>query len=313
LCDFDEVREVTEMVRRDGAGRGPADQSQAVLKGPVTSEDRFGPTLVTSPTMPTATCNGVELHYERVGAGPRLLYCNGSGTTLDATRPLLQKLSAQFDLLAFDYRGMGRSAPVTEPYEMADAAADVAALLDVVGWDRTALAGLSYGGMVAQEFAVTFPERVDRLALMATSPGGAFSSYPVEALADLPAAERGVRSVLLADRRWTFEWFFNHPEDAALVENLAAGSPAGETAAQVQGRALQLQSRKGHDVLDRLHRVTCPTFVASGAYDDIAPVGNSQAIVDRITDATLHVYQGGHFFLFQDPVAMPAIATFLGA
>ena len=72
--------------------------------------------------MPSAACNGVALHYERVGDGPRLLYCNGSGTTLDSTRPLLDKLAAQFELLAFDYRGMGRSAPVTEPYAMADVA-----------------------------------------------------------------------------------------------------------------------------------------------------------------------------------------------
>ncbi len=115
----------------------------------------------------------------------------------------LSKLSAQFELLAFDYRGMGRSAPVTEPYAMADVAADVAALLDAVGWDTTALAGLSYGGMVAQEFAVTFPDRIDRMALMATSPGGAFASYPLETLADLPPLERGLRSLNLADRRWT--------------------------------------------------------------------------------------------------------------
>ncbi len=263
--------------------------------------------------MPTAACNGVLFHYERVGQGPRLLYCNGSGTTLDSTRPLLRKLSAQFELLAFDYRGMGRSAPVTEPYTMADVAADVAALLDVVGWGRTALAGLSFGGMVAQEFAVTFPDRLDRLALMATSPGGAFASYPIETLADLPAIERGIRSLGLADRRWTPEWFAAHPEDAALVAGLAADAPVEETAAQARGRLLQLQARKGHDVLDRLHRVTCPTFVASGAYDDIAPVSNGQAIVDRITNATLHVYQSGHIFVLQDPAAWPAIAAFLGA
>jgi pimeloyl-ACP methyl ester carboxylesterase len=107
----------------------------------------------------------------------------GLGGPRHRDRPLLDRLSAQFDLLAFDYR-MGRSAPVTEPYAMADVAADVAALLDAIGWDRTALAGLSYGGMVAQEFAVVFPDRLDRLALMATSPGGAFASYPLETLAD---------------------------------------------------------------------------------------------------------------------------------
>jgi 3-oxoadipate enol-lactonase len=268
--------------------------------------------------MPTAACNGVALHHERVGDGPRLLYCNGSGTTLDSTRPLLDKLAAQFELLAFDYRGMGRSAPVTEPYSMADVAADVAALLDAIGWNRTALAGLSYGGMVAQgmvaqEFAVTFPDRLDRLALMATSPGGAFASDPLETLADQPAIERGVRSLKLADRRWTPEWFAAHPDDAALVAGFAADMPTEESAAQAQGRLLQLQARKDHDVLDRLHRVTCPTFVGNGLYDDIAPVTNGQAIVDRITNATLHVYESGHLFLLQDPAAWPAIAAFLGA
>jgi 3-oxoadipate enol-lactonase len=256
---------------------------------------------------------GVALHYERLGDGPRLLYCNGSGTTVDTSRPLLDMLSARFEVLAFDYRGMGRSAPVTEPYGMSDVAADVAALLDDVGWDRTSLAGLSFGGMVAQEFAVTFPDRIDRLALMATSPGGAFASYPLETLADLPALERGLRSLNLADRRWTAEWFATHPEDAALVGTLATDLPAEETAEQAQGRLFQLQARKGHDVLDRLHQVTCPTFVGSGRYDDIAPVANGQAIVDRITNATLHIYESGHLFLLQDPAAWPAIATFLGA
>jgi 3-oxoadipate enol-lactonase len=266
--------------------------------------------------MPTAVCNGVSLQFERVGNGPQLLYCNGSGTTLDSSRPLIDKLSAQFDLLAFDYRGMGRSALVTEPYAMADIAADIAALLDAVGWDRTGLAGLSFGGMVAQEFAVTFPDRVDRLALLATSPGGAFASYPLETLADLPALERGVRSLNLADRRWTPDWFATHPDDAALLSVLAADMPSEETPAEAQGRILQLRARKEHDVLDRLHRVTCPTFVGSGAYDDIAPLVNGQAILDRISagiaEATLHVYQAGHLFLLQDQAAWPDIAAFLG-
>jgi 3-oxoadipate enol-lactonase len=133
--------------------------------------------------MPTVRCNGVALHYERRGAGPQLVFCNGSGTTVDASRALLDRLAAQFEVLAFDYRGMGRSAAVSDPYTMADVAADLAALLDVVGWDRIVLAGLSFGGMVAQEFAVTFPDRVLRLALLATSPGGAFASYPLETLA----------------------------------------------------------------------------------------------------------------------------------
>lgn len=261
--------------------------------------------------MPSAVCNGVELHYERLGDGPKLLYCNGSGATLDSVRPLLHMFASRFDVLAFDYRGMGASAPVTDPYTMADLATDIAALLDLVGWDRTALAGLSFGGMVAMEFAVNFPERVERLALLATSPGGEFASYPLDELADRPPAERTDRTLRLTDRRWNPEWLAAHPGDAALAGGFAAGHAAAETEVMARGRLLQLQARKGHDVLSRLHRITCPTFVASGSYDDIAPVSNGAAIVDRIPDASLHVYDGGHLFLVQDPAAWSDTAMFL--
>lgn len=254
------------------------------------------------------------LHCERNGSGPQLLYCNGSGATLDSVRPLLHMLASRFDVLAFDYRGMGGSPPVTEPYTMADLAGDVAGLLDTVGWTRTALAGLSFGGMVAQEFAVTFPERVERLALLATSPGGAFPSYPLDELAGLPAEERAAKSLQLTDRRWTPEWLAEHRGDAVLAAGLAqdgAGHGGPATEEQARGRLLQLGARKGHDVLDRLHLVSCPTFVGSGSYDDIAPVANGRAIVERVSDATLHVYDGGHLFLVQDPAAWPDVAAFL--
>lgn len=238
------------------------------------------------------------LHVERRGTGPRLLYCNGSGASLREVRPLLNILSQHFDLLSFDYRGMGLSSPVSEPYTMADVAGDVAQVLDDAGWDRTAMVGLSFGGMVAQEFAVTYPDRVERLALLCTSPGGAFSSFPLETLADLPAEERYARSLQLADRRGTSEW-------------LVPEAPAQETAEQATARLLQMQARTGHNVLDRLKNITCPTFVASGRYDDIAPVVNGQAIADRVLGATMHIYNGGHMFMAQDPTAWPQIIAFL--
>lgn len=248
----------------------------------------------------------MKLHHELRGSGPKLLYCNGSGATLDSVRPLLGMLASRFELLAFDYRGMGASDPVSEPYTMADVAADVAELLDAVGWRRSAVLGLSFGGMVAQEFAVTFPDRVDRLALLATSPGGAFASYPLDRLSELPDDERAARSLQLVDRRWTPEWLAAHPEQRALTAGFVPGPDD-------LARRLQLQARKGHDVLSRLNRITCPTFVGSGRNDAIAPVLNGQAIADRVSDATLHVYAGGHLFLMQDPAAWPDLSTFLTA
>ena len=123
--------------------------------------------------MPTVVANGIELYYERWGNGPRLLFLNGSGSSIATSELLIKLFTNDFDVLVHDQRGLGRSAIPPGPYSMADYAADAAALLDAIGWERARVVGVSFGGMVAQELAVTWPERVDRLALLCTSPGGA--------------------------------------------------------------------------------------------------------------------------------------------
>jgi pimeloyl-ACP methyl ester carboxylesterase len=261
--------------------------------------------------MPDSFVNGVELYWERAGSGPRLLFCNGSGLALEDVRPLLGLLATGFDLLAWDYRGFGRSAPVTRPYTMADVAADVEALMETVGWDACRAMGVSFGGMVAQEFAVTNPERVERLGLACTSAGGeGGASYPLEKLLDLPPEERGAARLKIADSRWDERWLAEHPADRALADRLAAGDGTSEAAAA--GEA-QLEARAGHDVWDRLGAIRCPALVGYGKYDGIAPAQNSTAIASRIQRAELHGYEGGHAFLFQDPTALPAFMEFLQA
>ena len=64
-------------------------------------------------------------------------------------------------------------------------------------------------------------------------------------------------------------------------------------------------------MLDRLGAISCPTFVASGQYDGIAPPENGKAIASRVPDAELRLYDGGHVFMMQDPTAMPDIIGFL--
>src|SRR5215470_20214983 len=173
--------------------------------------------------MPVDDVNGVELYWERRGSGPRLLLCNGSGTTLQVVRPLLDSFARRFDLLAWDYRGLGRSVPLTGPYAMADVAADAAGLLEIAGWDTCRVLGVSFGGMVAQELAVTNPERVERLALACTSAGGdGGSSYPLHKLPELPLEDRTAAQLKLADSRWDERWLEAHPADRALATGLAA-------------------------------------------------------------------------------------------
>jgi 3-oxoadipate enol-lactonase len=261
--------------------------------------------------MPGGAVNGGELYWEHAGSGPQLLFCNGSGLTLEDVRPLLGFLAANFDLLAWDYRGFGHSAPVTRPYTMADMAADAFGLMEIAGWSTCGVVGMSFGGMVAQEFAVTSPERVGRLALACTSPGGqGGSSYPLETLLELPPEEQTAARLKVADSRWDERWLDDHPADRALAERLASSQVNPGSAA---ARTAQFEARAGHDVWDRLSAITCPTLVAYGNYDGIAPRQNSTAIASRIQSAELHGYEGGHGFLFQDPAAMPALVEFLRA
>jgi 3-oxoadipate enol-lactonase len=262
--------------------------------------------------VPVDQVNGVELYWERSGSGPRLLFCNGSGTTLQVVRPLLDSLARRFDLLAWDYRGLGRSVPLTGPYTMADLAADAAGLLEIARWDTCRVLGVSFGGMAAQEFAVTNPERVERLALACTSAGGeGGSSYPVAKLQGLPPRDRRAAELKLADSRWDERWLQAHPADRVLAERLTAAQDQPDPAEPAY--QAQLEARAGHDVWDRLDAIACPALVGYGNYDGIAPAQNSIAIASRIRGAELRGYEGGHLFLFQDPAAVPEFEAFLQA
>jgi 3-oxoadipate enol-lactonase len=265
--------------------------------------------------MPADRVNGVELYWSlQRGSGPRLLFCNGSGTTVHAVRPLLDLVAAKFDLLAWDYRGLGRSVPLTGPYTMADLAADAVGLLEIAGWDICRVLGVSFGGMVAQEFAVTNPERVEHLALACTSAGGGGgSSYSLQKLEEQPTEERAAAQLRLADSRWDERWLEAHPADRALAEGLTAAGQIQQDPAAAAAYQAQLEARAGHDVWDRLGAITCPVLVGYGSYDGIAPVQNSTAIASRIRGAELRGYEGGHLFLFQDPAALPEFEAFLQA
>jgi len=243
-----------------------------------------------------------------------LLFCNGSGLALQVVRPLLDPLAASFDVLAWDYRGFGRSAPVTHPYTMADVAADAAGLLEITGWESCRVVGASFGGMVAQEFAVTYPQRAERLALACTSAGGGGgSSYPLRKLLELPPGQHVAAALKLTDSRWDQRWLEAHPADRAIAERMTAAGQDHQDPAAAAAYADQLQAREGHDVWDRLGAITCPVLVGYGNYDGIAPARNSEKIASRIRGAELRGYEGGHGFLFQDPAALPAYIAFLQA
>lgn len=262
--------------------------------------------------MPTAHVNGIDIYFEHSGEGQRLLFFNGSGATLESTSPLIDPFRARFEVLVHDQRGLGRSEIPPEPYSMNDYAADAIGLLDFVGWRSCRVIGVSFGGMVAQEFAVTYSDRVERLVLACTSPGGASaSSYPLHELGALDDPVVAGRFLSLLDTRFTSEYLASHPNEQVLASMIAGHGQRSKSAEQLRGEQAQLMARSSHDVTVRLSNIACPTLVAAGRYDAIAPLENSKLIVSQIPGSELRVYEGGHMFFVQDQRAIGEILDFL--
>jgi pimeloyl-ACP methyl ester carboxylesterase len=237
---------------------------------------------------------------------------NGSTSTIERMRPIMGLFATRFDVVLHDQRGLGLTEIPEGPYAMADYSADAIALLDHLEWDTCRVVGISFGGMVAQEFAVTVPDRVERLALLCTSSGGdGGSSYPLHELRSMEPTEVADVAMRIMDTRFTPEWLESHPTDRMFVDGISAttGPLPGSEAAR--GELEQLDARQHHDVWERLPLITAPTFVGAGRFDGIAPLVNSEAIASRIPNAELHVYEGGHGFFAQDGKAFPEILDFL--
>ena len=262
--------------------------------------------------MPTAHVNGIDVYYELSGEGRRLLFLNGSGATLESTSLIIDPYRARFEVLVADQRGLGRTEVPAGPYTMEGYALDALALMDHVGWPSCRVIGISFGGMVAQELAVTAPDRVERLVLACTSPGGAGgSSYPLHELASLGDESRGQRMITLLDTRFTPEYLAAHPSDRAFASLVASRRTPDPSPQPRRGELEQLMARSTHDVTDRLSKISCPTLVGAGRYDGIAPLANSEAIVARVPNSELRVYEGGHAFFAQDHRAVGQMLDFL--
>jgi 3-oxoadipate enol-lactonase len=252
--------------------------------------------------VPTAGDAGMELHYERAGAGPPLLLIQGmSGTRLAWGEPLLELLRADFDVVVFDNRGIGDSAPVTEPFTIAQMATDTVGVLEAVGWEDAHVFGISMGGMIAQELALAAPERLRTLTLGCTYCGG-----PGSALASPATLERLAAGMQSGDRELAIRTAFEVNVSAAFAAQdgayAAFRAMAKSLPAPVPVIMLQLQAIAGHDTSARLPSLALPTLVIHGDEDIMLPVQNGRQIASLIPDAQLEILHGvGHMFWWEQP------------
>ena len=151
--------------------------------------------------MPAVHANGIEINYEIYGSGPPLTMIMGMGCSARQWQWMGPVFAESFKVITFDNRGAGRSGKPEMDYSTEMFADDTCALMDVLGIPRTHLFGVSVGGMIAQRFALKYPERVERLVLGCTMPS--FTHIPpapedLEALqeAQILSLEEGVEKMM---------------------------------------------------------------------------------------------------------------------
>ena len=263
--------------------------------------------------MPHANINGLNIHYERAGAGPRLLFISGTGGDLRVQPNVFASpLAKAFDLLAYDQRGLGQSDKPDIRYSMADYADDAAGLMDSLGWDEALVIGVSFGGMVAQELALRHPTKVKRLVLACTSPGGAGgASFPFHEIGHLTGEARAKHLIPISDTRRDAAWAAANPDEHAAFVAMAATDPYADEPGRAAGAHRQIEARADHAAWDRLPQIACPTLIAAGRYDGIALPATQGPMAARIPGAQLAWFDGGHMFMIQDRAAYPAMIGFL--
>jgi pimeloyl-ACP methyl ester carboxylesterase len=231
---------------------------------------------------------------------------SGTGFTIPALEP-------HFRSITFDNRGAGRSSAPPGPYTTRLMADDAAALLEHLGVERAHVLGYSLGGLIAQELAIAYPERVDRLVL-----NGAYAR-PNHAVIDpwLALWDQAYDGTIdpVTFNLWLLGWlltsaFMGQPDLVA-----AAISEPDPFPATAQGVTAQTAAGRAHDTLDRLGQIGAPTLVLVGAEDIVTPVVYSEELANGIPGATLKVLEsGGHAVLFEyADAANAALLEFLSA
>lgn len=244
---------------------------------------------------------GIDLYYEDHGAGEPLILIQGLSYATPMWHWQVSELKRQFRVIIFDNRGSGRSAKPDLPYSIRMFADDAVGLMDGLEIERASILGISMGGLIAQEVALTYPERVTHLILCATLYGGA-SALPVssETLGYLSQYQE-----VVSDEVCRFEIGYGtapgfcerHPERVAMLIEFKK-----QTRPPRFAYFRQLWSAAGYVSEDRLPNLRIPTLILSGKLDRIIPPENSERLQKLIPKAELKVIEGaGHHLHIEVP------------
>lgn len=239
------------------------------------------------------TVNGIELAYQRRGKGMPLVLIHGYPLDHSIWNDITPLLENDYDLILPDLRGFGESAAIDSPYSISDIASDLAALLNSLGVEQTALAGHSMGGYVALAFAKAFPDRVNGLALIssqaaADTPERKEGRYKTAA----DVAENGVQ--IVADA------MTDKLSPSQRVRDIVRPLIAKQSVFGVAGALKAMAERE--DLTSFIASFKLPLVLLHGNADGLIPVDRAREIKSLLTTAHLVELAGaGHMPMMEMP------------
>jgi 3-oxoadipate enol-lactonase len=252
--------------------------------------------------MPKAPVNGINMYYEVHGKGVPLVMIQGFAGNHQAWFFQTSVFKKYYKVVIFDNRGIGRSGKSNEPYTIKTMADDVIGLMDYLNIDKAHVLGLSLGGMVAQEVAISYAERVSKLILGSTFAGSEVNDVNPELMKVLGIREGStdvdIRSI---DFRKLMNFMVSSAFNKRLFKMVLVPLSKYSLRSVDPERYLgQMQSLAGYDTLDRLHMIKAPTLVITGKGDRIISPGASEVIASHIPNSKLVLVKGGSHAFFME-------------
>jgi 3-oxoadipate enol-lactonase len=264
------------------------------------------------------TTDGLKIRYEIRGAGePVALIMGFSGSGRGWGEAFLKLMEARFKIFVIDNRGTGESDPADAEFTLAQLAADVAAVLDHAKAPRAHIFGISMGGMIAQEFALAYPERTRRLVLGCTNCGSSHSIPAApEAIANLMPVP-GMDPIEQAKRAFSVacgKAFLNSEAGQGILMQ-AMMEMGNYPMTPMQTFMRQGQAIGGFDSFARLPQIKSPTLIIHGDDDSIVPYPNAEVLHGAIAGSKKHTLKAaGHMFFWEVPDEVARVAgDFLSA
>jgi poly(3-hydroxyalkanoate) depolymerase len=249
---------------------------------------------------------------DRPGTGrrPPLLLVNGIGASLELLQPFVDALDPAVEVIRFDAPGVGGSPLPGLPYRFTGLCRLLAHLLSALGHDEADVLGISWGGGVAQHFALFQRHRCRRLVLVSTATGSLMVPARPRVLARMVTPRRYLDRRYLRQAAPHLYGGSARSQPDRISELMNAENRVGPAL----GYVYQLAAGAGWTSLPFLPLIRQPTLILSGDDDPLIPLANARLMHSLIPRSQLHVYHGGHLSLVTEAAELaPVIGRFLAA